>query len=268
MDIHCTQAYTEAHKRTHAMIPAGHWSCGLCTSNNPNVNTFCAVCHSIHGEVYTSVPSNFSRSSLILAPSSIFPWLYLGSEEATLITHPSQGWAQLFTTVVACMNHPPHGWGHQLAGHHHIVLPLSGGLGGSITSKDYGHYLNTFTPAFQALDDARENGGCVYVHCQHGMSRSVGVVAAYLLTRYPTGALFEMLLPLLALGANPDDLSQQLNADPLTVIMKLLKKRREVSKNCSSNFTAALKKLSLLVMEQNEDGIVPEDGHIGECNIA
>lgn len=250
------------------MIPAGYWRCGCCTSNNPEgpFNTFCSVCHSIHGMMYAKKLDNYFVSSLIKAPSQIFPWLYLGSEEATYITNPPQGWSQKFTTVVACMNHPPPGWGH-LGAHHHIVLNLSGGLGSSISPEGYVPLLASFTPAFQALDDARANGGCVYVHCQHGMSRSVGVVAAYLLTRFPTGDLFDMVQPSLSAGTDPTRLSKQLDGDPLEVIMVFLKKRREAC-NPAGKFMVALQKLSKLVLEQKEDGVVPDDGDIGECTIA
>lgn len=105
-----------------------------------------------------------------LQASAILPGLYLSDMyTATSIT----ALAHLGVTHVVSVLRTPHPT--RVPGIHQLHVPIE-----DLPAADL---LSHFRDAVDWIDRARETGGVVLVHCMWGMSRSAGIVIAYLMKR-------------------------------------------------------------------------------------
>jgi hypothetical protein len=162
------------------------WHCLLCTTSNPPLAPACDACRAYHGPTHTKALKNYMASSEVYTPTPLMPWLYVGA--ATSAEGP---WLHFFTHIVCvcelAAQHPAAYRGSD----NFALLPVPGSSGRTITPAQYRAYGALLAPAFAVMGSARRQGGRVLVHCEHGMSRSVCVVAAYLLAHpdaLPPGA--------------------------------------------------------------------------------
>jgi len=113
-------------------------------------------------------------------PSRLYPWLYVGA-----ITSAVDQWltAPFFTHIVCVVQlrgrHPAEALGRSCFAY----LPVGGESGGTLEPSQYAACDSLLEKAFAVMDHARSQGGKCLVHCEHGISRSAAVVAAYLIKR-------------------------------------------------------------------------------------
>ena len=174
------------------------WPCLLCTFLNAPDTADCAVCFSIHGLPYSRVLKNFHVSSLVRTPSPVLPWLYIGAVIAA-----EKQWLNFFSHIVCVMELAP-GAQHPAQDRDprtFAYLPVPGSCGATICPANYAAYQALLPGAFKVINHAHDHaraGSRVLVHCEHGISRSAAVMAAYVLAH---SAKLPELLP--ALGVAP-----------------------------------------------------------------
>ena len=122
----------------------------------------------------------FSQPSLSMDynVSKILPFLFLGGQEGT--TEKAMEKSLNISHIVSlCSESRPH------FPEDFVYLNLG------IADSPQANILKVLEPSFEAINAAKNAGGCCLVHCQVGMSRSSAVVLAYLLKHAETPTLFD-----------------------------------------------------------------------------
>ena len=110
--------------------------------------------------------------------SKILPFLFLGGQEVT--TEKAMMKSLNISHIVSlCSESRPH------FPEDFVYLNLG------IADSPQANILKVLEPSFEAINAAKNAGGCCLVHCQVGMSRSSAVVLAYLLKHAETPTLFD-----------------------------------------------------------------------------